>query len=414
MLRPKSQDERPREFSSEPWNRYTELRAKGADENLSAEDFRHVIDCEMTLSVAANAPIRRVFDADAELKSLRSLPHDQKKAALDIFKDKLVRQRKAFMQCRLFIERTVQHDPDVDTERLKDIGDFFADRYGFSDVARGTVHDIVYEYKEKHEKTLAFREKYPDDTALIRELSHGTVTASDVEVSVGPVSIDIVADRPTAEQLRMVTGKASDTTKTVYGFLAHDNRNDVYYSVVVRDVPNVDRVHVHEQEHAKNRVLSEFFDLLTVQKYSVENIRVRISNEADAEVRSQLREEELLMVRDKALDAAKDELTAMLKDARSEDIARFERLYDKTGGSYDYLKEKRDTYYKDPDYAELAHELFVQEYNNIIEEAILSFRELRALGGYSVDESLALLTDMPLDEWPNTTRHLLDHRRVRN
>ncbi len=411
MLRGKQRDERPRELSSEPWDRYADLRTKGEDSELSPETFRQVIDAEMALSTVDNPRFRGVFDADAELKSLRSLSYDKKKAALEIFKDKLVRQRKAFMQCRLFIERTIQHNPDADTERLKEIGDFFADRYGFSDEARGTVHDIVYEYEDKHKKTLAFREKYPDDTALIRELSRGTVTADNVEVSVGPVSIDIVADRPTAEQLRMITGKASDAAKTVYGFLAHDNRNDMYYSVVVRDVPHVDRVHVHEQEHAKNRVLSQFFDLVNTQKSSVENIRVRIRNEVDPEIRSELREEELLMIRDKALDAAKDELTAMLKDARSEDITRFDRLYDKIGGSYDYLKTDREKYYNDPNYAELAHDILAVEYDQIIEESISAFRDLRELGGYSVDQSIALLTDMPLDEWPNTIKHLVNHPR---
>jgi len=323
----------------------------------------------------------------------------------------LVRQRKAFMQCRLFIERTIGHDPDVDTERLKDIGDFFADRYGFSDAARGTVHDIVYVYKERHQKTLAFREKYPDDSALIHELSRGTVTADNARISVGPVSIDIVVDRPTVEQLYLVTGKANESDKTLHGFLAYDKRNDMYYSAVARDVPAVDRVHTHEHEHAKNKVLREFFDLVNVHKRSVENIRVRIKNEIDPEVRSELREEELLMIRDRALDAAKDELTAMLKDAGSGDLRRFRGLYDKTGGSYDYLKEARDRYYKDPDYAELAYELLVQEYNDIIEEAVLSFRELRELGGYSVDQSIALLSDMPLDGWPNTVKHLIDHPR---
>lgn len=405
MLRPEQWGENLRELPSEQWTRYAELRAKGPDNELAPQDFRKVIECEMALSTVDNPGINGIFDPEIELKEIRSLAHDKKEAALETFKDKLVRQRRAFMQCRLFIERTIQYDRDTDSEQLKDIGDFFADRYGFSGFSRGLVHDLIYAYEEQHKMTRAFRAKYSDDGELIKELSGVSVNTGTVQISEGPLSIDILTDRPTAERLYPVNGTAGGMSKQFRGFQT-SNLKGIHYTVVVNGGPRRDVTHIHEQEHVKNKVLRDFFDLDDPENTTVPNIRTRINNEIDPEVRSELRKEELRIIRDRVLDRTKDELTAMFKDGAS---AYFHRFYEKNGNPYDYLKGERDEYYKNPDYAELAHEILVEEYERVIKESILAFGELRKVGNHSTDEAIALLTDMPLDRWPSTVRHLSDY-----
>ncbi|MBI5457943.1 hypothetical protein HY971_04455 [Candidatus Kaiserbacteria bacterium] len=412
MLRQKPRDERPRELSREPWDRYAELRAKGEDSELSPQDFRQVIECEMLLSTVDNPPFGEVFDAEVELKKITSLPHGKKETALEVFKDKLVRQRHAYAQCRSFIERAIQYDPDTKGAGLIQIGDFFANRYGFSDFAKGTLYDLIGEYADQHKAVKAFRLKYPDNATLVREVTGVPVNPADIRVTEGPLSIDIQTDRATAERLYsedgklLIDGTAQKMGSETQAFQARNPENNICFTVAVNNIADLENAYTHEQQHVRNQVFRKFFDLPKTLATNASIIQTRVRNEPDSVVRSGLRVEELRAVRDQALDEVKDELTAMLKDKKSQ---YFNRFYSKDGGPYDYLVSKRDEYYKDPDYAELAHEILVGEYDRIITDALKAFNDLRTAGKYDADKAVALLTDMPLDRWPSTVYHLNQH-----
>ncbi|MEK7133529.1 MAG: hypothetical protein AAB804_00495 [Patescibacteria group bacterium] len=389
------------------WIRYADIRARGEeDSDLDPEDFRQLIECEMMLSLQENPPIQGIFDPEQELEKVRKLPHGEKVVALELFKDTLVRQRHAYMQCRLFVERTITYDPDTSPEQLMKIGDFFAEQYGFSDLAKDVVRDLIEEYGLRHKKTREFREKHPDDVDIIKELSGVQVEPGTAVVSEGPLSIDIVADRATANRLYARNDRGGGSGRAFLGFQGIDEKNEMYFTVAASDAEDPDNVRTHEQEHVKNKVLRGFFDLDDGQIDAWRNLRVRIRNETDPEVRAALRTEELRIVRDEALDKAKDELTAMFKDGKS---SYFYRFAAKDGSSYDYLKDERDRYYQDTDYAEPAHEILVGEYEYIIENAISAFKELRRTGNLTVGAAIAFLTDVPLDQWPSTARHLSEN-----
>ena len=87
-------------------------------------------------------------------------------------------------------------------------------------------------------------------------------------------------------------------------------------------------------------------------------------------------------------------------------------IFFKEDTPYDYLKEKRELTkrYDDPIVEEMIQEILVKEYREIIERAVDAYAELIEKGKYSQLDANALLYDVPLENWPNMVRRLLEEK----
>lgn len=409
------------------WKLYDYLRVHYADRRLAPAAFDELIECEMMFEVQDNPPIGEVFDPVIELHRLGGpsgekgplglteiprLPNEKRGVMLEVFKDKLGRQRQAYTQCRLLVERCIEYNPDVPRKTLAKIADFFGAQYGFPASASAAINELIDDYGHRHQKTHRIRQQMRNDDSLVYELTGVSVFGRPVSVREGPISIDILTDRATGEEMLRKNGGDPTQMKTG-GFMTE--RNGVFYTVTINDgksgrvALNVGRIALHETEHAKNKMFRRKFDqdfssLLT----HASNLFVRIPTETDPAVRVALRTEELRAVRDDALANARDELLAMAKGGQS----YFDRFYAKDGNPYDYLQSFRTHYYADPDYAEIAHEILVGEYERVIADGVSALKGLCA--GRSANEVVALLTDMPLNRWPNVARRMIEHQDAQN
>lgn len=113
-----------------------------------------------------------------------------------------------------------------------------------------------------------------------------------------------------------------------------------------------------------------------------------------------------------ALEFAKDEITACLRDTAISKLQPLLRkfFFEQNNGPYDYLSGLRKWKEMENDslYQEAVRKILIKEYTEIIEKAIESLLNLIQKRDYSIEQVIALLTDKSLVEWPKTIKRLLE------
>jgi hypothetical protein len=119
--------------------------------------------------------------------------------------------------------------------------------------------------------------------------------------------------------------------------------------------------------------------------------------------------------RSHALEAARGEIVACLRNRTYSSLqwALSYYFFDRECKPLDYLADVRDwkKMEHEPIYQEVAQRMLVNEYRNIIQNAVNSYGELAQKGRYTVQETSALLYDKPLSDWPKMVRRILMQKR---
>jgi len=415
---------------------------------LEAEINKPVVDMEPILEKVP--PIEGVFSPDEEVQKLWSLPKAERREAVSSFKDKLARQREAWALCRTNIEERIEANPDLPRDEMVGIVREFASHYGFADSHVKVAESLVDDYMEMHKRVNEVREKYPDNIALINRLTGMKFTnsdASDFTVEVGPMSIEVWCSGFNAGR---IYEKSEDPVVFKHRGFATTSRGTKphYYLVVSRDIGDT-YTRDHEVEHQKKRILAPKLygaseargdvreqlngGVRAFLRHQIGERVLRFGRDFESEVFQQyestkdpekkafLLAEYMRLKREAALNNAKDEIFAMLKV----DIPYIERfghsryggynIFTKQNGdAYDYLQKIREDDKKkdDPLWQETAQRMLVDEYGQIIDNAINAFDQLKN-SGYSQSEVIAMLTDKRLAEWPKTVRRLLEQKEER-
>jgi len=383
---------------------FNKLKLREYFGKIDEEQLQSLLELEFEQSKKDTPPISYVFDPEAELQNLRTLPREQKRGALTEFKSKLARQREAWATCRTFLRRKIEVNHDVKKQDLMDWIDTFSDEYGFTDEQTQTAEDIIDDYYENRQSVKEIREQYPDDVDLVNELS-GQIISKDTKfrITIGPMSVNIYCDSFTAGRLFT---QESVPQEFKYPAFASQSDTGIKYNVITWGTSDFRKYRsdyvVHEDQHQENKLFAQRFDVEQDDSLDLWN---RYQNEQDPNIKRVQLECYLRAKRDTALARAKDELIAMKIEKK------FPHSYDiwfkQDNSPYDYLSYLRD--YKNTDlWKECSQKLLVEEYRRIIESAITAFDQLKKKGGFSIDQTIALLTDKPLTQWPKTARRLLE------
>lgn len=410
-----------KKLSSE--TRHRVLKVKEYFGKLNPEEFDELLSFDFRTHLEENPPIGETFSPEEELIKLRSLPKEEKRKALDVFKQRLATQRKAWGQCRRFIERRIEFNPDVPRNKLIDlVANQFGKPYGFTKEQQQIAEQLIDGYYENRRRALEKRRSQPDDIALIQELTGVNLGKSDdVHVAVGPMTIDISANGFNSG--RLYEGSEDPVIGFKYGGFADHSvgNNPIYYTVINQDRwirwvdymdPSGQRVRHHEHEHQKNRLFQRVFEE-QLEGSGNENLYWQYETEQDPETKRAILEDYFRSERAKALERAKDEITASLYDRSLTQLnSQLSDLFFKKYGPYDYLSYLRDHEAKkeDPLYQETSRRMLVQEYRVTIEKAVDALSRLTKKGKYSAQEAVALLTDKSLSDWPKTVNRLLEQK----
>lgn len=402
---------------------YEHLLVKEYAGELTQEEFDQLLHFEFQQSLEDNLPIQENFSPEEELAAIKHLPKGEKREALADFKDKLVRQRKAWATCQRFIERSIEFDHDVPKEKLNTLISIFGMEYGFDVEHIDIAEELIEGYYEKRQKALDMREKFPDDRELVSQITGVTFEKDEqFDVTVGPMSIDIGMSGENVGKIKeAATGEAYDDSEwAVGGFCGVAKGGDVHFIAINQDLwtkynlengPSYENLVKHEHQHLKNQLFRRVFESQKSQKA----LGIESENYKDEEDINKIIIENVLdNARADAYEQVKDEITAMLQNEDIEVLqADLEELFLKNEDSaYNYLGNIRkleigDTLAEKELFKETAERMLVKEYHAAIKNAVNSFAELEETG-YSTQEASALLNDKPLDEWPKAAKRLLE------
>lgn len=400
---------------------YRHLLAKEYSGELNQDEFDQLLHAEFQQFAEDNPPIRENFSPEEELAEIKHLPKGEKREAVDDFKDKLARQRKAWATCQRFIERSIEFDNDVPQEKLNGLVGVFGVEYGFDVRHMDMAEEMIDGYYENRQKALDMREEFPDDTELVNELT-GMAFEKDerFDVSVGPMSIDIGMSGENIKKIREPeTGeKLKGSGRVNAGFATYSPEHDVHAIAINQDiwdkntkaaVSTRENIVGHEYEHLKNMLFQQVFEAQKNKEALQETY-----HDDDEAIDQVFIENTLDSFRSNAYEKAKDEITAMLQNkavlALQDELeplflSNEKSLYDYLGGIQNL--EVGDTPEEKKLFTETADRMMVKEYQAAIKNAVAAYAALEN-SGYSTQEASALLSDKPLPEWPKAVKRLLE------
>ncbi len=396
-------------------------------------------------------PIEGVFSPEEEVKKILSFSKEERKRALAEFRDKLTRQMEAWAQCSIILEKSIEANPDIPKNELREIVRKFASEYGFPENRIKTAESIIDDYVTARRKVLELREKYPDDIALINKvtrLSFGDKDRNDFKIKTGPMCFEIHCSEPNAEKIYYNSMKPHKGNFPFVGF-HQKRRNRASYIVINKDMekeyPDLYKMVLpHEKEHAKNRSLLEkklFFEkpikssvrkkmgigigsflervilkkLFDIEKGVYEGrLLEKHRKESDPQEKKLFIEEYAQIIKEKVLNSAKDEMFAMFKEG---DIMKESTVWEKYFAPlkpYDYVKNIRTYVSEDIDsqWRGGVEKILVDEYRKTIENAVGAFNRLLE-NGYETEEVIAIFMDKRLAEWPKTAERMLKEKEKR-
>ena len=221
---------------------YKESKVKEYIGKLDQKAFDNLLYLDFQEQLRDNLPIERVFSPEDELAEIKTLPREQKREALMVFKENLARQREALAACRVFVERSIEFNHDIPREKLIALIEKFGAQYGFNDQQKQTAAQLIDGYYENRQKVLEIREPFPDDYQLINELTGVNLERDErIDVSVGPMTIDIRADGFNTARLYNKTEKP--VASSLFGGFTSKSIGEmpVYYVVINRHGVNTAR-----------------------------------------------------------------------------------------------------------------------------------------------------------------------------
>lgn len=384
---------------------------------LTQEEFDQLLAFDFQEQLQDTPPIEGgLFLPEDELAHIKTLPREQKKAAFTTFKEKLARQREAWAACRVFIERTITFDHDVPREKLAELIEQFRTQYSFSDEQVHIAHQLIDSYYENRQRVLEIRQEYPDDHDLVERLTRIRLGKSEkLDISVGPMSIDIATNNTNTNRLASSSTKSVNTGFKRFGFYAEsDDQTPICYTVINTNLllqiatldPAQTKTRRHEHEHRKNALFREMFEKDLPQPQLL-----AYKFERNPSRKQEALQEYFRANRIRALADAKDEITAQLCGESISTLQKKLSHYFLPNGDYDYLKWARERESSnDHLYQQTAQRMLVEEYTVIIQKAVDAYAKLVKKGRYSQQEATALLTDKPLTHWPKTARRLLEQK----
>lgn len=388
---------------------YNQLKFREYFGKIDENQLQSLLEIEFEKTRKDITPILGVFDPEFELQDLRILPHNERRASLADFKSKLARQGEAWATCRTFLRRKIEVNHDVEKQDLLDWIDTFSNEYGFTDSQKQTAEEIINDYYENRKRVKEIMEQYPNNVELVSELSGQTFSAdTKFRTTIGPMSVNIYCDSFTAGRLFTSESNPQKTKWSAFACLS-DHQPPIPYNVfnisTLQQILDPKINLSHENQHQENKLFSRQFDQPKNESWSLWN---QYLDEQDVDTKRTLLESYLKAERDRALARAKDELIAMKKPKNAR--YPYDIWFKQDNSPHDYLSWVRDR--EDSNlYIECSQKLLVEEYQRIIEDAVATFDRLKKKGGHSINQTIALLTDKPLDQWPKTARRLLEEEK---
>jgi hypothetical protein len=391
---------------------------------ISFEELSQLLQVEFEDFKSRYHPLEEEFDPKLELEKIKQAEKSTRVEALQLYKEKYKIQKTALAQCRLFIERLIRQNPDIDSGYLQSVLEKFSQNYGFSKDQILTINNLLDKFQVKRSEILFLREKFKDDRELFTFVTGIKLEPKDnVKVLTGPMNFCFRVSSGLADKAYFDTyayGEDFWKKSSIKGFaVKFENRqlegknfnvSAIFMPIEVGESPEEKfsdlKTLIHEEEHVTNSLLHEYF--------FQEDFKILESNpdllKSKEEVDSFLKKFYSYMIL-----RTRDEFTAKVIGRTGTETSFQKGLLGPS--SYNYIRPlefRTDTYDEGnvKDYWKSGIHFLKIKYDLAVKQCSSAFWKLVDEEGYSIDEAVALLTDVPLLEWPLEVKRILEFRRT--
>lgn len=135
-------------------------------------------------------PSEESFDPIFELEKLKQLPREERRRAIDIYKEKLMSQKEELAEVEGLLLREFRENPDKSKERFFNLIDKHVSSHSFSEAQRALIFDTAGEMIERRKFIKDFRESFPNNRSIFKEL-FGFMPSGSVRIEVSPLSLTV-------------------------------------------------------------------------------------------------------------------------------------------------------------------------------------------------------------------------------
>lgn len=418
------------EMSSTPYARYEKLFAQpitdeiGVRKKLFRADlykgkmdegrFTTLMQLDFDDWCREHPVIEPGFSLDAALRYIEKLPPDRQDAFREYVYEMDMQQKLALGQCRVFIARYIAFNPDLSKEKLMGVVQMFAQAYAFTKENMQSAEEAIDLYLTYREKSQWAVRTFATNRSLVQYLTGYTLGPTEnVEISLGLMEIDILADGTLTQRLSAAVEKIDTGRPTNFAF----EKGGVRYTVIIKQ-PGQESSLAHEHQHGENNLSQQvFYKQFLLDALNVElAVLYRVYRaEPNAEKKAQTLMRYFALKKQWACLQFADELFAMKKDRDPyRNIA--ESVFFNEETSYDYLAGHRDELgplgEDDDQWNAMREQVLVREYRRDVVLAIEAFERMER-GGMTREEIIALLIDQPVASWPELARRALRPKPVK-
>jgi hypothetical protein len=346
---------------------------------------------------------------------LELLDYDFKGELKDNIPNKSMSQLRAWSACRMYLERVIEFDPEVQKDSLTGWVDRFNGVYRFSEDQKKSAYEAIDSFYQKRGKAKEAMEKFPEKHELVNHLTGlNFPKGTEFDISLGPMSINITTGKKAFSDIH--ERKHGNINVPYLGFatMTEYGEKGIHFTVINSDLvkrrSSKHNTLKHEEEHVKNRLFRRMFDN-EIDSERLDNLRKSYENEADPVKKEKIYKGWLSSKMMNALGRAKDEFIATIRGGVSGKKAVKLILERTEGNPYDYLAPTRKEIEEKKYDKKTAKKMLEKEYDNIVISGRKAFTKLKHKGKMSTDLVIAMLSNKSMDLWPETVKRYLEEQR---
>lgn len=137
-----------------------------------------------------DSAVKEAFDPLFELEKIKQLPKEERKQAIEDYKEKLMAQKEGIADLENFLMEKFYEKPDAGDDYFLSLLEDERRKYGLSDIQYSIFRDTIREITKRRSDIKNLRKKFPDARRLFKEL-FGFKPQGDIKIGLGPLNLRI-------------------------------------------------------------------------------------------------------------------------------------------------------------------------------------------------------------------------------